>query len=154
MGKTGIAQDTSKSTKALAKQIARQMAQEPLEVLKQAGKQVGGVESVEKPQGSGQDSTLPSEIDQAEKAKIETQSRRQLQALENELKDIRERKKQAELVKAQQEVQIAEARKEQEKQKGTPKASSKRSRRFLGFGRKTQAEKQQTRVEKPLPPSG
>jgi len=42
--KTGLAQDTTKSAKNLAQQIARQMAREPLEVLKTASSQVTGEE--------------------------------------------------------------------------------------------------------------
>jgi len=40
----GVVSDSAKSAKNLAKQVARQMAREPLEVLRAAGTQVGGGE--------------------------------------------------------------------------------------------------------------
>ena len=40
--KTGLAQDTTKSAKNLAQQIAKQMAREPLEILKTSREQITG----------------------------------------------------------------------------------------------------------------
>ena len=48
--KTGLAQDTAKSAKNLAQQIAKQMAQEPLEILKTAGEQITGSETPNQPE--------------------------------------------------------------------------------------------------------
>jgi hypothetical protein len=152
---SSIKQDTTKTTKILAQQVAKKMAQEPLEILKQAGRQVGGTEKPEHPQVA---SETPSpgvrEIPEEQKARIEMQSRRQLQALENELKDIQEQKRQQKLLKAEKEAQELEAQKVKEEQKPLPKIATKPSRRLFGFGPKAQVEKQKTRVEKPLPPSG
>lgn len=150
-----VKQDTSKKAKSLAQQVARNMAQEPLEILKQAGQQVSGVESARQPQVEAeiQKQGFDDEISR-HRAKIEMQSRRQLLALENELRDIKDQKKQERLLAAQREAQAAEAERLKEKQKPLPKIATKPSRRLFGFGPKAQAEKQKTRVEKPLPPSG
>ena len=147
---TGVVSDSAKSAKNLAKQVARQIAREPLEVLKTAGQQVSGTERVAPPQSAGIPS--PKEFSPQEKAKIEVQGQRQLAALEQEIRDIQKRKQQEVAFKVQQEQAIAIQA--QAEKKELPKVPSKPSRRLFGFGQKAQAEKQKTRVEKPLPPSG
>ncbi len=146
----GLASDSTKSAKSLAKQIARQMAREPLEVLKTAGRQVGGAEKGEGPQefpaGTPQGPSVQ------EKAKIEAQGQRQLAALEAEIKEIQKRKQEETIVKVQEEQALAAQQQGQKKE--LPNVPSKPSRKFFGFGKKAQAEKQKTRVERPLPPSG
>lgn len=143
--------DSTKSAKNLAKQVAKQMAREPLEVLKAAGRQVGGVEKAPLPQ-TAPGITRPKELSPQEKARIEARGQRQLAALEAEIKDIQKSRQQEAILKAQQEQQaVAQA---QAEKKELPKIPSKPSRKLFGFGQKAQAEKQKTRVEKPLPPSG
>lgn len=147
----GIAADSAKSAKNLAKQIAKQIAREPLEVLKAAGSQVGGTERVPTPQTAP---VVPAskEPTPQDKAKIEAQGQRQLAALESEIRDIQSKQQQEAAVKIQQEQAIAAQA--QEEKKELPNIPSKPSRRLFGIGQKAQAEKQKTRVEKPLPPSG
>jgi len=147
----GIVADSAKSAKNLAKQVALQMAREPLEVLKEAGKQVAGGENV---QESGEIPVSKAVgIPPEEKARIESQGARALQALEQELKDIRIEKGRKELIQKEEErvQKVAETNKQNEPLSAVP---SKPSRRLFGFGQKAQAEKQKTRIEKPLPPSG
>jgi hypothetical protein len=146
----GITSDTTKSAKQLAQQMAKQMAREPLEILKQGAEQIKGQESSENREPSLE--VKRTNVSPEEKAKIQARGQRQIQALETELREIRNTKKQKEQVRQQQELMQQEA--EAKEEKPLPVVSSKHSRRFAGFGRKAQAEKQQTRVEKPLPPSG
>lgn len=146
--KPGIASDTTKSGKNLAKQIAKQVAREPVEILKQAQEQTIGTAAPpqeEKPQPQEK------EITPNEKAKIEAQGQRQIQALEKELKDIQVLKANEKQVTVQK--PLAGEKKEEEK-KPVVEPATRPSRRLFGFGPKAQAQKQQTHVEKILPPSG
>lgn len=147
-----LAADSTKSAKGLAKQIARQMAREPLEVLKTAGRQVGGAEKGV-PTQNVPEASSPKEPSVQDKARIEAQGQRQLAALQAEIKDIQKRKQQEEIAKVQQEQALI-TQQAQKERKEPPKVPSKPSRRLFGFGKKAQAERQKTRVEKPLPPSG
>lgn len=146
--KPGIKSDTTKSVKGLTKQVARQVAQEPFEILKQAGKQVVGGETLkyqapqEVPQTQGPGVAIP-EL----KEKIKEKDTRLIEALEKEIEDIKAQKK-LEEQKRLEEAQAPEAK------KPLVEPSTKRSRKLFSFGAKTQAERQKTRVEKPLPPSG
>lgn len=47
--KTGLAQDTAKSAKQLAQDIAKKMAREPLEILKDTREQITGEELSRQP---------------------------------------------------------------------------------------------------------
>ncbi len=137
--KPGIKSDTAKSAKSLAQQAARQVAREPFEILKQAGRQVVGGEV---PQTQSSEPVNP-EL----REKIKEKDTRLIEALEKEIEDIKAQKKLAE----QKRVEKAPP---QETPKPLVEPSTKRSRRLFSFGPKTQAERQKTRVEKPLPPSG
>ncbi|MBI4157582.1 hypothetical protein HY502_01930 [Candidatus Woesebacteria bacterium] len=169
-----------KQAQNLSKKIARQMVQEPLEVLKSARGQLSGEqinyyqERIAKEAEQKSDGTNKQDL--ASKDKV--QSSRALQALERELQDIRVdrlfkelQRKIAEgeevyledipeLTPEQKQVLLAQkeavkAQKEQMSQ-GKPLAEPKtRTKRGSWmFGGKSQAQKQQTHVEKPLPPSG
>jgi hypothetical protein len=182
--KTGLAQDTTKSAKSLAQQIAKQMAREPLEILKTASGQVSGMEkqapgeSQPQPQNPEEQTKL---IHHQQEIQDKMKSSRQMEALERELSDIRKQDLFSELQKrisegeevpledyaelSMEQKQVLKAQMEavefQKKQSeyteaqggGSLFGSSKKSRRF-GAGQKQEAEKQQTRVEKPVPPSG
>ena len=147
----GVVSDSAKSAKNLAKQVARQMAREPLEVLRAAGTQVGGGERMP-PTPTAPGVSSPKEPSPQDKAKIEAQGQRQLAALEAEIRDIQKSQQQEVAIKIQQEQAALAQSQAQEKE--PPKIPSKPSRRLFGIGQKAQAEKQKTRVEKPLPPSG
>ena len=147
----GVVSDSAKRAKNLAKQVARQMAREPLEVLRAAGTQVGGGERMP-PTQTAPGVFSAKEPSPQDKAKIEAQGQRQLAALEAEIRDIQKSQQQEAAIKIQQE-QVALAQ-SQAQEKEPPKIPSKPSRRLFGIGQKAQAEKQKTRVEKPLPPSG
>ena len=83
---------------------------------------------------------------------MQAQGQRQLQALETEIKEIRQKREQKEMVEEQEE--IIQKQQEEQVERPTPQVSSKPSRRFMGMGRKQAAQRETTRVEKPLPPSG
>lgn len=177
---TGIASNTANSAKTLAQQIAKQMAQEPLEVLKDAREQTTG-ETIG--QSDGQSARPPEDqqklVQNQQELQDKMKSGRLIEALNRELDDIHKQKvfkelqariangeevaleeypdlspEQKQVLRAQMEAvkmqrqQAAYA----ESQSGIPVSTSKPSRRF-GAGQKQQAQKQQTHVEKPVPPS-
>lgn len=159
-----------------AQNIAKQIAAEPWEILKTARQQIG-----EKPQAPIQpdkESRPAAEVENLGQ-KDKQLSARQMEALNRELADIaRDKliKKLQEKIAAGEEVYLGEypqlsaeqkqvlqaqieavkARQAQQiaSEKPLVEPSVKRSRRLFDFGRKTQAERQKTRVERPLPPSG
>ncbi|KKT33242.1 MAG: hypothetical protein UW20_C0004G0076 [Candidatus Woesebacteria bacterium GW2011_GWB1_44_11] len=177
------AKQAGQNTRDLAQKIARQMAEEPLEILKDAGTQVAGVEAG-KPQEN-----YPQNQDSGDTAKITGQegeladkakSARRMEALNREIRDIHkqdlfndlQRKisqgvdipvadyselsmEQKQVLKAQMEAYKNQSEKIQNESafREIPVVRSRPSRRF-GAGQKQEAEKQQTRVEKPVPPSG
>lgn len=146
--KPGLKSDTAKSTKNLAKQAAKQIAQEPFEILKQAGKQVVGGETLKYP--------TPQEVPQTQspggvtpelREKIKEKDTRLIEALEKEIEDIKVQKK-------MEEQKGVEKAPPQEAPKPLVEPLTRRSRKLFSFGPKAQAERQKTRVEKPLPPTG
>lgn len=87
--KTAVA----KQSKKLAVTTAKQMAHEPLEMAKNVGKQITGLEisgqSMQKPTA---EQSGPPSLNQPDEQKIKERGERVLQALESELKDIRKQK--------------------------------------------------------------
>ena len=181
--KPGLAQNTAKSAKTLAQNVARQMAREPLEVLKTAGSQVAGETPMQQdsfPHGQTPDTQAKIIQNQRESAD-RMKSGRRMEAYQRELDDIRKQNvfkdlqsriaqgivvpledypeltmEQKQVLRAQEEAvefQKKQAEYVESKKGGLPTVKSKPSRRF-GHGQKQEAEKQQTRVEKPVPPSG
>lgn len=178
-----LAPNPVKSAKNAAQNIARQIAQEPLEILKDAGDQVMGQESGKPKETNVQDKLQNSQqnVDtKSHETKDKAFAQRRMQALQNEINDIRKQDvvkdlqakisvgevvpledypelsmEQKQVLKAQTEA--VKLRNEQAKYQASvqevPAIQSKPSRRF-GAGQKHEAEKQQTRVEKPVPPSG
>lgn len=172
-----------KQAQDLSKKIARQIAQEPLEILKSAKRQMSG-ENL-----SNQGENTETRPIQAVEEKNETNelkkkdtlhSSRTLEALDRELEDIRRDKllkelqkgisqgeevylenypeltlDQKQVLKAQVEaVKIQRAQQASVQGQALVEPKSKTPRGSWLFGGKAQAEKQKTRVEKPLPPSG
>lgn len=125
--------------KKVAQQVVKQIAQEPFEILKQAGKQVVGGEA---PQTQSSEPVNP-EL----REKIKEKDTRLIEALEKEIEDIKAQKKLAE----QKRLGVVPP---PEAPKPLVEPSTKRSRKLFSFGPKAQAERQRTRVEKPLPPTG
>jgi hypothetical protein len=124
--------------KKLAKQTAKQMAQEPLEVLKTAKKQISHEAPVP---------VSPEKIDKKgsyDEEKIKTQSKRLLEALEAEIEDIRKQKEQEE---------EEELRQEEKKEKSLVEVAAKPSRKFMG-GMKGKLSKLKRKAEIRMPPSG
>jgi len=174
--------NTTAQLKQQVKKTAQQMAQEPLELLRSAAKQVTGSENIpfgEQPKNQEQpkeDSVPEDEVNY--KKKVAEQDGRKLQALESELKDIRRQRlfnellkriqngedipleefselsyEQKDVLKAQMEA--SKKQREMQSNQGTslPEPQAKRGRK-MGGGQKGTAKKEQTRVEKPVPPSG
>jgi len=84
--------------KKTAKQIAQAIAQEPVEILKTAGRQIEGV--VETPK----EEPKPPEQKPVDQRKLQNQSARQIAALEAEIRDIHTQRQQKEREAKQQEV--------------------------------------------------
>lgn len=159
--------------KSIAQQIARQIAQEPLEMLKTAGEQVGVVESQT---DQAVQPSKPKEPDEQQKQKMMIQGQRQLEALNREVKDIEKQRlikdiqekinngeelnlaNYPDLTMEEREVLMAQMQavkfRTQMAGPANPliQPSAKPDRKFAGEG--LGAKRQQTHVEKPLPPSG
>jgi glutathione peroxidase-family protein len=173
----GTINDTKKTTQQIAQQVAKQIAEEPFEILKQAGKQVSGTEPQEESSTRGP-LEEKKEVTPQLKEKIKVQGERQLQALQKEVEDIKEQKifanlqkriaegeevplddypelsrEEKEVLKAQMLAVLARKKKVAE-EKPLVEPAVKPSRKLFDFGPKTQAERQKTHVERPLPPSG
>lgn len=185
MKMNNTAKQAGQSAKNLAQQIARQIAQEPLEVIKEVGSQVTGNEQDVSRQEVGplddKDAGVQKQtLQDQQKLQDKMESTRRMEALNQELKDIRKQDlfkdlqgkisqgievpitdyselsmEQKQVLKAQMEAYQNQKLniKNQNAQAEVPAVHSKPSRRF-GAGQKQEAEKQQTRVEKPVPPSG
>jgi len=170
--------------KKLAQTVAKQLAQEPLEILKSASAQVTGVET-QRPQENYQQPQNPDNqtkmVQHQQELQDKMRSSRRMEAYQRELEDIRKQdvfKKLQERISQGEEVplqdfselsmeqkQVLNAQMEavrfQKKQaeymesqnSGGLFGSAKKSRR-MGSSQKQEAQKQETRVEKPVPPSG
>jgi hypothetical protein len=179
------AKQTGQTVRDLAQKVARQMADEPLEILKDAGNQVvGNEQDVSRQEVRPLDNQNPENqtktTHQQNQLQDNAKSGRRMEALNQELKDIRKQDlftdlqgkiaqgvyvpvaDYSELSMEQKQVLMAQIEayqnqkaniKYQDDSNDVPAIHSKPSRRF-GAGQKAEAEKQQTRVEKPVPPSG
>ena len=168
----------SNQVKQAIKKTAQQMAQEPLELLKTAARQVSGEEerSQQQEQPKSENEAPPEE--QKYKQQVAEQDGRHLQALESELKDIRRQKlfnelmkriqngedvpleefselsyEQKDVLKAQIEAVKKQKLIQSSQSDDLPEPASKKGRK-MGGGQKGAAKKEETRVEKPVPPSG
>ncbi len=173
----------SSSAKKMAQAVAKQIAQEPLEILKTASSQISG--ETLKPQENysptqNQDSQAKLIRNQAE-LQDKIKSSRRMEAFQRELDDIRKQDvfrdlqekisqgfeipltdypelsmEQKQVLKAQMEaVRFQKQQAEYaEAQGGGRLFGSAKKGRKMGGSQKQEAEKQQTRVEKPVPPSG
>jgi len=171
-------QDSARSAKALAIDAAKKAAREPLEILRQGIDQVAPLPETPKPKdpptsnkniSPAQNGEVPKEED-IRKADLEN-----IRKLEGEISQIRSENiykdlsqriasgeeislsditeltpEQKQVLMAQMEA-VKQRRLMESQQEAIPQASSKPSRRFGG---KQAAEKQTTRVESPVPPSG
>lgn len=141
--------NTAQSTKNLAQTLAKQVVNEPWEILRQAGQQVAGTEVPATPNNNGMEKSaaaVENEKFLANRDKIRSQ--RLLQALETELKERARIRKEKEAKPPPQEIQAP---------KPLSEISTKPSRKFprlFGGGKKAQVERQQTQTERPLSPSG
>lgn len=182
--KSATLSGTAKSAKSLAQQIAKQMAREPLEVLKTASTQVTGVEAPRSPDAPPVPQTVEEQtklIHHQEELQDKMKSSRLMEALERELGDIHKQDlfkdlqakiaegvlvpledyselsmEQKQVLKAQMEAVTYQKKQQEyaESQSGGSLFGSAKKGRKMGGGQKGEAEKQQTRVEKPVPPSG
>lgn len=177
------AKTAGQSAKNLAQKIARQIAEEPIEILKDAGNQIIGAEQGNLQENSSQNQNPENQakiIRHQNELQDRAKSGRRMEALNRELSDIHKQDlfkdlqgkisqgidvpiaDYTELSMEQKQVLIAQKEAYQNRKSKienqnslaeVPAIHSKPSRRF-GAGQKQEAERQQTRVEKPVPPSG
>lgn len=175
--------NTTAQVKQAIKKSVQQVRQEPLELLKTATKQITGVENLPNSNPESRESAQNANPDQVPddelkyKKQVAEQDGRRLEALNSEIQDITRQKifndlmkriqsgedvpieefselsfEQKDVLKAQ-----AEATKNQrlnaQNTSTLPEPGAKRGRK-MGGGQKGAAKKEQTRVEKPVPPSG
>lgn len=178
--KSQLAQDTTKSAKSLAQQIAKQIAREPIEILKEAKEQTTGEETSNLPGKPVPEhtETQQKKIEEQKQIQDKMKSSRLYDAFKRELDDIRKQDvfsdlqkrisegeeipledypelsmEQKQVLKAEMEAIRMQKKVQTETVQEVPAVHSKPSRRF-GAGQKQEAEREQTRVEKPVPPSG
>lgn len=171
------AKQTAKTAQDLAHNIAKQIANEPSEILKEAAGQVVG-DGVQIPD-TQTETKLQEENREYHESQDKIKSQRVFGALQKEIEDIRRgdvfkdlqarisqgvdvpidnytelSMEQKQVLKAQAEAFRNQSRKNEEAGlTEVPTTHSKPSRRF-GAGQKQEAEKERTRIEKPIPPSG
>lgn len=169
----------AQTTKTLAQKIAKQMAQEPLELLKSARNQVTGEQ--EPRQQDSEPARQDEALHEQKLAQDNAKSSRLIEAFQRELEDVR---KQNLLKKLQQEIaegkvipledypelslehkQVLKAQmeavqirmqnaKNENAKSGIIEVVSKKGRQLFNFGKKTGVKREQTHVEKVVPPSG
>lgn len=156
-----------------AQTIAQQIAQEPLEILKNAREQVSGTNIQEPIKPEPQ----PEEQKKAFELQDKMMSARRMEAYQRELIDIRKEEvfkdlqrrislgediplenyteltmEQKQVLKAQMEAVAARGKTIQPEAFQEPAA--RKGRRLFNFGKKQEVKRQQTRVENIVPPSG
>lgn len=149
-----IKKSVGKSVKDVTKQAARQIAAEPLEVLKTAKRQVVETERVSgkrQETRSEEQALLPDLAEAPSEEVIKVKTERLLRALEAEIEDIKRQREQREAERAKEEHQQL-TEKEGEK-KPLVEPSAKPSRKMLG-GIKGRIENLKRRMEIRKPPSG
>jgi len=141
-------------TKTLAQQVARQVAQEPLEVIKAGIQQVTPMEKTSSQPTQTQvyqAQPTPTQIDiEALKQQDQARSKQLHENLEREIKEIREKEKQKRILQAQAQEEAPTEQKIEPLQQ----PASRPSRKLFSFGPKADAERKKTRIERPLPPTG
>lgn len=166
--------NAAQTTKNIAQKIAQQLVQEPAEILKTAREQIAGEKNTGIPEKSE-----PKIPDFQSELQDKTKASRLIEAYKRELEDIRRERlfkelqrriaegeeiplhdfpelspEQKQVLKAQMEAYQNQKSKLQNQDNELQEPQPKRSRRLFHFGKKTEVKRQQTRVEKIMPPSG
>jgi hypothetical protein len=174
--------NTTAQVKQALKKSGQQVAAEPLELLKAARDQItaeqGSIGNGEQYQDPQEAAARQKQEENARLQKqVDASDTRHIEALQNEIRDITRQKifndllqkiqngeavaieefqelthEQRDVLKAQREAAITRQNQQAQQQNSAPVGSSKPSRRM--GGQKKAAQKQETRVEKPVPPSG
>jgi hypothetical protein len=170
--------NTTAQVKQAIKKSVQQVKQEPLELLRTATRQISGEEErpeQQEPPKSENNEAPPEEIKY--KKQVAEQDGRRLEALNSEIQDITRQKifndlmrriqggedvpveefselsfEQKDVLKAQVEA-VKTQRLNSQNTSTFPEPGAKKGRK-MGGGQKGAAKKEQTRVEKPVPPSG
>jgi hypothetical protein len=177
---TGIKSNTAKSAKDLARQIAKQIAQEPMEVLKSVRSQTGAGEvAPTQPAGNtpGPEQKKAPDHQSMQADKIKTS--RRMEALNREISDIQKQglfkdlqrrisegeeipledyqtlsPEERQVLKAQMEAVRIQKINSQVQSDVLVEPAAKKGRQLFNFGKKTAMKREQTHVEKITPPSG
>lgn len=159
--------------KTTAQKIAKQIAQEPLELLRTASDQVSGnqIPRQEEGQKEQKGESFQTELQDKSKASrlMEAYQRELIDIRREDLfKDLQRRISQGEEIPLENYVELSIEQKQvlkaqMEAVKNKPLAinhqplvepAAKKGRRLFNFGKKTEVKRQQTRVENIVPPSG
>ena len=151
-----LGQGVVSSGKKIARQAARQVAQEPLEIAKSVGGQVTGIETSQKmvegevfPEARAESAA----VSQEEEKEIKERGQRILEALEVEIKDIRKQKEAREKHESRGQEAEAKRKKEESKRKPLQEVGTKPSRKFVA-GIKGKVSRLKRKTELRLPPTG
>lgn len=149
----GVFSDASKGSKALAKQVAKQVAAEPWEVIKDVKTQVPVSEQVPQQSQTPQPENVPKPPSYNEE-QIKQESIKRYQELTAEIEQIRKEKEQKYADETSQEefVENQEEALKQQSQDQSVNVSTKHSRRM--GGQEVHVEKMQKKSEIRMPPSG
>ncbi len=156
-----LVQNVQKTTKSIAQQAAKQIAKEPFEILKAATAQIRNAESTpqQRPPQAQSETAKPVEKRIPDEQKLKAQSQRLMQALEQELEDIRRFEERKKMQIQQQEVQTQQYVQQEKKQSflGAIVAQGKQRRNMMGGKQKKKGPSGPTgttKAEMRKPPSG
>lgn len=178
--KSSLANDTAKSAKTLAQQIAKQAAQEPIEILKEVKEQTLGQESSSEPVNqAGRHEETQKQVEEQREINDKLKSGRRMEALNRELADIQKQDlfkalqariaqgeeipledypelsiEQKQVLNAQMQAVRMSRRQDVQTSRQLIEPATRKGRQLFNFGKKTQVQREQTHVEKPVPPSG
>jgi len=150
-----IGSSVKKSARDLAKASAKQVLKEPLEILSSVGKQVVGTETGGQnvPQENQSSGAFESQVGPQKEEEIKAKSKRLIEALEQELEDIKRQKEMEEQGKLQEE--IVEARQEAEEEQAQPliePVTTRKKHQMPGMAGKLDKLKKKAEIR--MPPSG
>jgi len=149
-----IASDSAKSARTIAQQAAKQIFQEPGEIVKSGAKQVAGIESTPNQQptlvSSQQPEGIPPENIESLRQQDLVKSRGLMDKLQGDLKAIRDRAQQEKMQKEATQQNVIAARAQAQT---LVEPNTRRSRNILkGMGKKLSDLKKRAEIR--MPPSG
>ena len=155
MDDSAVKSKVGRSTQDIAKKAARQIAQEPFEVLKQAGRQVANTKETEMSQQTQEPIVSGGQqVSKEKEVRINQKDKSLITAYEKELQDLTKHRQERERdVKGEQRNPELKQVQEQKPQTPLVEPSTKRK-KGLFSGIKGKVEKMKRKVEVPPGPTG